>query len=203
MNRASAHSFTWQAGPAYGNINSQCFHFSTGHGNQHQMSEKFTYNDITSVVLILTSRNIHLTMFFLSSDFYPMATECIWGKQWCVYQKSLQVKHEDCEQVRAVRSWHHHPPTPPAHYQLLSGKGLTEEMWDAGTDVFLIFFFFVIFYVCLVYVQFMHTLGMCTLLQDGQFKAWLLSHCHAEQKVTFCAQSRRNNIQQSWSLLFL
>lgn len=118
MNRASAHSFTWQAEPAYGNINSQRFHFSTGHGNQHQMSEKFTSNDITSVDLILTSRNIHLTMFFLSSDFYPMPTECVWGKQWRVYQKSLQVKHEDCEQVRAVRSWH--SPTHPTPRLIIS-----------------------------------------------------------------------------------
>lgn len=62
-----------------------------------------------------------------------MGTEGVLGEQWYVYQKARGLKHEDCKQVRAVRSWHSHPGSLTA---FVWQRAETEEMWEAGTDVF-------------------------------------------------------------------
>lgn len=81
----------------------------------------------------------------------------VYGKM-VLFTKTPRVKHEDWAQVRAVRSWHSHPGSLTAFFWQ---RAETEEMWEAGTDVFFnggfpmieIFFFLC---VCVLYVFCLH-----------------------------------------------
>lgn len=123
----------------------------------------------------MTSHNIHLTMFFslLISTRWQVS---VYGGNSDVFTKKA------CRlSMRTASRWELSDLDilPPGSLTaFVWQRADTEEMWDAGTDVFFDDRFCVIFYVCLVCVQFMLTIGMCTLLQGGQFKAWLLLLYH-------------------------
>lgn len=120
----------------------------------------------------------------------------VYGKM-VLFTKTPWVNHEDCKQVRAVRSWHSHPGSLTA---FVWQRAETEEMWEAGTDVFFNDPFCMIyesFFMCVLYVFCVHAVYVyaCSL----KFKEWLLYHVFIflvfenEKMKAFCCHPAQLN----------